>query len=198
MRPTMPSLVAVFAIWVCASCSQEAHKAKTIPFREMYATVPQDGMKRVVLADELPFDQLKLERFLKLRPQASNIFLTKAAGLKGVDGVTYAGICFRAYRELAVSKADDETKLWLVVFFGFAPNKSHQWTLNAIEYSRSKIRVTYTVAGQEDKSSKNFEPYFVFVPVQELDIGDYELELYESARRETTFVRHVQVLPVER
>lgn len=183
------------ATMACASCSSQPEEFEKIPFTQIYATVPQKGMKRVVLADELPFDQDRLERFRKLRPQASNLFLTNAEGLRGVDGVAFAAISFRGHRELVLPKSPESRQTWLVIFFGFARPEPARWTVTSVEIGKSQLLVNFTEPSAQARTEKDVDavPYFVLVPMRDLKEGTYILELRKFPTKLLSFQRTVKV-----
>lgn len=179
--------VAVGAM-ACASCSQQLEKLETIPLAEIYATQPNDGMKRLVLVNELPFDGDRLEWFLKLRPRASNLYLATANNLKEA---AEAAIRFDGRPNLTFP-ADDKVDVWLVVFFGFAHTNPVRWTIESIQVTEAKIRVNFA-SPEIVQRTQDFEPYFVLAPLKNFKAGTYELQLHDSTSKETTLSRKVRV-----
>ena len=180
----------------CTSCSNQPEKFEKIPFTQIYATVPQQGMKRVVMAEQLPFDQDKLERFIKLRPQASNVFFSKARGLKGVDGAVFKAIWLDGRAELALPKSTEGSQLWLIAYFGFGRESPPRWIIASIERSQATIRINFEEPAS-DASEQGSVPNFLLLPLENLKPGGYELQLRDSAANEVAFMRKVEVTGVE-
>jgi hypothetical protein len=182
------------AISIAGCDNGDEEKLEKIPMDEIYCTAIQKGLKTVSFDEKAPF-QDRLQEFRRLLPFASNVFLTRA---KDIDEAAGAGISFKAYDDIATPDVRDDRPIWLVVFFGHGHSGPRKWTIDSVEFSQSKIRVSYSLPSGLQQTTRDMQPYFAFVRLARLKAGTYTLELRDSSKKESTLSRKVRVKLAER
>ena len=189
-------LVTAFAALLmlgCGAAPSDSDKAAIVPLKSMYATVPHDGIKKVVLDDQLDADLL--ESFFRFGPKTSNVFLTNAKDLRGA---VEAAVHFRGYSEFRLPASSDSSQPWLVVFFGFSQTEPCEWNVKSVRCGESKIVVDYAQPPKGLQRTRNSYPYFILVPLEALKAGPYQLELRDAVSTEAVLVRRIRALPAQR
>jgi len=136
------------------------------------------------------FDQEFLEPFLKLRPRSSSIFLTAASN---IDEAVEAAIRFHGPEDVTLPRADENSHIWMIVFFGWGSSAPPRWEVESIEQSPSKLVVRFSKPAAVVRTT-DFVPYFVLAPLKDLQAGTYQLELRNSATNELSLMRTVKLI----
>src|SRR5262245_32701111 len=140
------ALVATLAVAGCGCPESTSEKFETIPLASIHTSSKQEGLQYETLGGEtlagekLPNHDLA-ERFLRLPPRTSNVFLGVA---KDLDEAIEVALRFDGRSEVVLPKPGDKSQIWLIVFLGLKASVPPQWNIDSVEYSQSKIRVSYS------------------------------------------------------
>jgi hypothetical protein len=132
---------------------------------------------------------------MTFRPRASNLFLGFA---KDINGAITLGLRLDGKSEINLPEPAEKSQLWLIVFMGFNSSTPPQWNIARVEYNESKIRVTYSTDTHSLQRTRDFEPYFYWIPLQNFQAGRYDLELRDASTREAVLTRQVQLQKANR
>ena len=172
------------------SAASSAGTNERIPLRSAFASHPHDDIKHAsVTSDALPFEDT-IRAFMRVQPNASNIFLTRA---NGITRVIEAGLRFQGERTVLLPADGDESHLWLIVFFGFGFSDPICWKTESVQRTGSRVVVTFAGPPRTGPATADSSPYFLFVPLKNLPAGKYELELRTSGAKQGAILRTVRV-----
>jgi hypothetical protein len=184
MKPCYSCICAVASL-LLTSPATDAQKLDEVPLSSIYVTSEQKGLNHVVIGKDVRNMEAWRE-FLKARPQVSALLLRP--GEKISDFTT----------KMPFGGGDVQRPLWLVVFFGFAPSRPPEWTIDSIERGPWKVRVNYHLATSAPAAKDvHVIPYFAWVPLGDPPAGKYALELADSRTREITLMRRFTVVAPE-
>lgn len=185
-------LACVVSLAVAGCGGSTPEKFERIPLASVYSTSTQKGLQEWSLGGEL--DEDLVVRFNRLFPQASNIFLSIVPDSKGAFR---AALRFDGRSEVVLPRPGNKSQLWLIAFLGFGSSSPPRWNLDRVEYSPSKVRVTYSPATNVILRTRDSHPFFYCVPLPEPRPGTYDLELFDGAAREVTLRRKVRLTAAE-
>lgn len=198
IQGTVLSLAAVFVLAFgalgCAGSQPSSEKLDKLPITSIHSTSGQKGLQHVTLGADF-VDQEILERFNKLLPRASNLFVCQATD---VSEAMRAGLRFDGRSTIPLPKQGDKSQLWLIVFLGFKASSPPQWIIDSVEYNQAKLRVTFSVESELLQRTRDSHPYFYLIPLKGIKRGSYDVELRESNTKEVVLMRKVRIQAMER
>lgn len=185
----------------CGPKASDGGPSKVIPLKSIYGTTGQLELKslttefKVLTNGDRQFKEpygRALEHILnKYRNGASDIFLVGASDISRAIEVT-GGYVAGGYVSPEKAGQKAERGYCLVAYFGVGEKTHLTWQVESVMTNGNSIRITYSKKQQKVMGSL---PYFIWLPLGELDNGPYTLELFDSVAREVIFMRQVTIPP---
>jgi hypothetical protein len=197
---TAALVTVAYGIWAIAgyqpdTSQAESEKAKApaqvevqqIPLSEIYATSDQKGLRGS------PYSARSwLHEFAGVG--ASNVFLVCGNDINGAVGAT--SLVIRGGRPADIPALPHDgtgaNRYWLVAYLGVAGSDPPAWLVRSADVSGKTIRLRYHVP-RRGASTSDCHPYFVWVPIGELQRGIYTLQLIDTDTNEAHLSRRVTV-----
>lgn len=170
--------------------------AEEIPFSEIHATVPSDGMQAVksTLKEGKyvhPQGAALIELYEVYRSGGSNVFLARGDNLRdAIHATMRAAGLLGLDRPVAKPGGEARGDYWLVAYLGLGTTDS--FIVESVTIEENTIRLVYTKPESKNPTLIGYQ-YFYWVPLGKLQAGDYELELFDSGRKKGTLMRLVEV-----
>ena len=180
-----------------------AGEPRTIPFNEVFAIIPQEGMnaaKSSRNADGLPTAPHgeSLQRLLRrFKNAGSNLFI-----VQGETDVEAMGASERAFNGLSADRPiaqlnyDPKGTHWMVAYLGIG-SSTPVYKIESITQESNRIRITYCKPNPLSATA-DVRRYLYWIKLGELKAGEYELELFDSDSDKVMLMRRVEVGPRQR
>ncbi len=183
--------------------SSTGEKAREVHLGSIYLTSDQNSLRH---ADSSFFDRpdgskqyvesygALLANFLsRFRSGPSNGFLVRGKDIRQAIRATFLSLDGVRAVDLSVGPEEDlpqPSELWMVAYLGTAGSDPLAWRVQSVERTGKRIRVAYV---KQKPKSKDLYPYFVWVPLGELESGTYSLELFNLGENQAELLRRVTV-----
>lgn len=197
-------------LWLVGSAAMadESHnetpqQERLIPLSEIVATSPQKELSHAdsFIKTHLAPDAARsatgyLRQITNPASGASNIFLVDAKDFGGVLNATASVVLGSRTAgtpaPVNMTKASHGT-YWLVCYLGVGPSHPTWWTVDIVSVADKKFIVKFRETHRDAGSNRDANPYFYWIPAGALAPGNYELELFDTGRQQTSLMRCVEV-----
>ena len=125
---------------------------------------------------------------------ASNVCLVLGDDL--AEGINATRMVFAGGRSADSPASRERTstsrQYWMVAYFGVSHRGPAAWAIESVKQNGNAFRVSFT-RPKADGTTADTHQYFLWVPVGELEAGQYELELFNADAKRLTLMRRVAV-----
>jgi hypothetical protein len=98
--------------------------------------------------------------------------------------------CFRRFDgergERIVLRDHPQGQAWMVVYWGVGGSEPPRWTIHSVERSEKRIRLYYR---EEGGNTDDIHSYYAWIPLGNLSVGKYELEMWSQKTGDKTLTR---------
>lgn len=176
---------------------------RMIPLSDVVTTSPQKGMSQpdTFIKTRLSPDAARsatgyLRQITKPASGASNIFLVDAEDFGGVLNATASVVL--GSRTASTPAPVNKPKAshgfyWLVCYLGVGPSSPSWWMVEGISVSEKKFTLKFRDSSRDSGANRDANPYYYWVPVGDLEPGNYKLELFDTGRQQISLMRSVEV-----
>jgi hypothetical protein len=175
-------------------------KGQPVSKDKIYSSIAQKGLKHIDIRDPKEnISKSQLEGIYKeaARRRWSDVFLVRADNIADtVRGTLIASFVCTVVDVSPYYTPRQTNQVWLVAYLGTATAEGPHWTVESGVVSDRTIRLVYLQHENVQNASSRPPPdadgpCLVWMPVGELDPGDYQVELHDAGLRQTVFMRRV-------